>query len=254
MDSAAPNPGGPAAASVRRPWVVALFAGYLLTLLLWLADVVGRLFLPLEVGSWLGFVGVVGSPLFFLGIAAWALWPPRARTKLVALGVAGLLGFLSFEHFTPLRAASDRLYLMLHAGEFEAFVAEIRGDGRIWSMTHGEDWFKRLNGVMVAHTEAGRDSVTIGQDRRPLLATVLERDGIEPGTYRAFADRLQDLHFEEFAVHGAVTTFRRDRDTGVAHVPSSAGALRPGDLVPGTSVAVVRHVLGDWYAWYCCPR
>jgi hypothetical protein len=222
--------------------VALMFLGYSAGLMLWLTEVIGNFFLPPIVP---GIAGMFLSTLLAPVIILWAIWPSaRRRSKrLWSGGLALVLGVVAFGYYAPARRMSNSLYARTHGAVLEHFAAEIRDYGRIRVMSQGDQSSRFLNGTDVVYTEAGRDSV-YGYDLRPLLATVLERDSIDPRKYNEFRGRLRDLHFFSFHLNERYVMFLRRRDSGLLVAFERAPPFSVGQTVPGTDMRITQ-VLGD---------
>jgi hypothetical protein len=116
-------------------------------------------------------------------------------------------------------------------------------------MNDGLTYWKTLNGVDVAYTEAERNAILPGQGRRARLERVLERDSIMPAKYREYRERLQDLHFHAFVASENHVLFVRTRSSGVLYaVPGRPAPTRGGDVGFGNMHLKSLTVLADrWY-------
>jgi hypothetical protein len=236
---------------MRAVLLIILFGGYSAALGLLVAADAGHLFFARSTIHNLISLGLGAGFLLLTAIVIYALVRPT-RKKLLGAGVSVAL-FIALPYCTsPITAWSDRLWVQRHRGELETFAADIAAYPRIRSMTDGAGYLKYVNGTHVAYTEAERDSVFTGQDRRPLVATVLQRDGIDPVKYEEYRRRLREFGFWVFWAQDEGFTFGRTRDDGLVYRPSEQSPLHVGGRLGSRSDARIVEVLGPgwyWAAW-----
>lgn len=230
-----------------RPVVILLFAGYTVSILLWLYNRIGRLYLPPMTAS--GFLSFLGIPAFGALILLWALLSARSWKRWRIAVPALLLGVLAFSDAPrPLMRMSDARFLQRQ--DLNEFAAQVHAYGRISEMWEWEEFTHSLNGTVVRRTRAEIDSIPsrLSSGEPALLADVLARDSIAAPVYEDFRRKLRRFHLQSIRLHGDYALFRRSRDGGLLYATPHARPLERGKTLPGTGVVIGDRV-GQWYLW-----
>jgi hypothetical protein len=232
----------------RHPAVVILFAGYAISILLWLYDQIGGLYLPPMTTS--GLLGFLGIPAFGALILLWALLSERSWKRWRIVVPALLLGALAFSDASrPLRRMSTARYLQRQ--DLNAFAAQVHAYGRISEMWEWEEFTHSLNGTVVRRTRAEFDSIPshLAHGKPALLADVLSRDSIAAPVYEDFRRKLRRFHLQSIMLRGDYVLFRRGRGSGLLYATPHAPPLERGKKLPGTDVVIGNRV-GQWYFFH----